>query len=85
MSATTDPAALGPALVDGVGIGVLPPTFRPELLRDGLLVGVMPEWRLRQEDLMLVHLGSRHMPRAARVFKEFAVKNTPGLFPDLPA
>ena len=53
-------------------------------MRDGPLVEVMPEWRLRQEDLMLVHLGGRHMPRPVRAFKEFAIKTTPGLFPDLP-
>ena len=79
--ATNDYAALVPALVDGVGIGVLPPIFRPEMLRDGLLVEVMPEWRPRQEDLMLVHLGSRHMPRPARVFKDFAVRTAPAFPP----
>jgi len=33
----------------------------------------MPKWRFRASDLYVVHLGNRHIPRAVRVFKEFAV------------
>jgi DNA-binding transcriptional LysR family regulator len=80
-----DFAGLTPALVAGAGIGDLPPLVQPELMRDGCLVEVMPQWRFRAQDLSLVHLGNRNMPRAVRLFKEFAARMAPTLFQDLPA
>jgi DNA-binding transcriptional LysR family regulator len=79
-----DFTGLAPALVAGGGIGDLPPLVQPELLRDGRLVEVMPNWRFRTMDLALVHLGNRHMARPARLFKEFAVQMAPTLFENLP-
>jgi DNA-binding transcriptional LysR family regulator len=80
-----DYSGLATALVAGAGIGDLPPVVRPELVRDGLLVEVMPKWRFPTFDLSLVHLGNRHLPRSVRVFKEFAAQMAPALFPSLPA
>jgi DNA-binding transcriptional LysR family regulator len=82
--AMNDFAGLIPALLAGGGIGDLPPVVQPELIRDGRLVEVMPEWRFRTFDLSLVHLGNRHMPRTVRLFKEFAAQMVPTLFPNLP-
>jgi DNA-binding transcriptional LysR family regulator len=79
-----DYTGLATALLAGAGIGDLPPVVQPELMRDGRLVEVMPEWRFRVFDLSLVHLGNRHIPRPVRVFKEFAVQMSPTLFPMLP-
>ena len=79
-----DYTGLAAALLAGGGIGDLPPLVQPELLRDGRLVEVMPRWRFRSFDLSLVHPGGRHVPRAVRVFKDFAVRTAPALFPDLP-
>jgi DNA-binding transcriptional LysR family regulator len=79
-----DYAGLTPALVAGAGIGELPPVVQPELLRDGRLVEVMPDWRFPTWDLSVVHLGNRHVSRPVRVFKEFAAQMAPLLFPDLP-
>jgi DNA-binding transcriptional LysR family regulator len=79
-----DYAGLAHALVAGAGIGDLPPVVRPELLRDGRLVEVMPKWRFRSFNLSLVHLGNRYIPRPVRVFKEFAAQMAPKLFPKLP-
>ena len=79
-----DFAGLTPALLAGGGIGDLPPVVQPDLVRDGRLVEVMPNWRFHTLDLSLVHLGNRHMPKALRVFKEFAVQMAPTLFPNLP-
>ena len=79
-----DFAGLTPALLAGGGIGDLPPVVQPDLVRDGRLVEVMPSWRFRTLDLSLVHLGNRHMHKALRVFKEFAVHMAPTLFPNLP-
>ena len=82
--AMNDFAGLAAALVAGAGIGDLPPVVQPELLRDGRLVEVMPDWRFPVFDLSVVHLGSRHVPRAVRVFKDLAARLGPALFPDLP-
>jgi hypothetical protein len=58
---------------------------QPELLREGRLAEVMPQWHFRTQDLSLVHLGNRNMPRPMRLFKEFATRMTPTLFQELPA
>ena len=80
-----DYAGLATALLAGAGIGDLPPVVEPHLLREGRLVEVMPKWKFRNFHLSLVHAGNRHMPRAVRVFKEFAANMAPQLFPKLPA
>jgi DNA-binding transcriptional LysR family regulator len=78
-----DYAGLATALLDGGGIGDLPPIVQPTLLRDGRLIEVMPKWRFPSFDLSVVHLGNRHIPRPVRVFKEFAVQMAKTLFPVL--
>jgi DNA-binding transcriptional LysR family regulator len=78
-------AGLAVALVAGAGIGELPPIVQPDLLRHRQLVEVMPKWRLRLFNLWLAHLGNRYIPRAVRVFKEFAADVVPTMFPKLPA
>lgn len=65
-----DFAGLASALVAGGGIGDLPPVVQPELVRDGRLVEVMPDWHFRSYDLLMVHLGNRHVTRTLRVFKD---------------
>lgn len=76
---------LATALAADGGIGDLPPLVQPDLLRDGRLVEVMPEWRFRTFDLAAVHLGNRNIRQSVRVFKEFAARMAPTLFPALPA
>jgi DNA-binding transcriptional LysR family regulator len=80
-----DYAGLAVALLAGTGIGDLPPLVEPELLRDGRLVEVMPKWHFTVFHLWVVHADSRHITRAVRVFKEFALQMAPTLFPRLPA
>jgi DNA-binding transcriptional LysR family regulator len=82
--AMNDYAGLAPALLAGGGIGELPPVVRPELVRTGSLVEVMPDWRFPTLDLSLVHLGNRHISKPCRLFKELATRMAPTLFPDLP-
>jgi DNA-binding transcriptional LysR family regulator len=79
-----DFTGLASALLAGGGIGDLPPVVQPQLVRDSRLVEVMPNWRFRSYDLLMVHLGNRHVTRALRVFKDFATQMIPTLFPDLP-
>ena len=71
-------------LLAGLGVGDLPPIVQPDLMRDGRLIEIMPDWKFPVLDLSLVHLGSRHLPLALRVFKDFACQIVPTLFPDLP-
>jgi DNA-binding transcriptional LysR family regulator len=80
-----DYTGLAPALVAGAGIGDLPPVVQPGLVREGLLVEVMPDWRLRTDDLWLVRVGNRHVTKTCRLFEDLATRMAPGLFPDLPA
>jgi len=75
---------LAAALVAGVSIGDLPPVVQPQLISDGRLVEVMPEWHFRAFDLSVVHLSNRHISRPVRFFKEFAVQMSPALLPALP-
>jgi DNA-binding transcriptional LysR family regulator len=82
--AMNDFAGLAPALLAGGGIGELPPVVQPELLREGRLVEVMPDWRFRTLDLSLIHLGNRHISKPCRLFKELATQMAPRLFPSLP-
>jgi DNA-binding transcriptional LysR family regulator len=80
-----DFAGLAPALLTGGGIGELPPLVRPDLVREGKLVEVMPHWHLQTLNLSLVHLSHRHISKPCRLFKDFAIQAVPALFPDLPA
>ena len=79
-----DYTGIAAALLAGVGIGDLPPVVQPELIRDGRLIEVMPEWRFRSFDLSVVHLSNRQISRPVRLFKNFAVQASPALFPVLP-
>lgn len=79
-----DYTGLAPALAAGAGIGDLPPVVQPRLIREGRLVEVVPDWRFRTYDLSLVQVGSRHITKPCRLFKDLAVQMAPSLFPDLP-
>lgn len=82
--AMNDYAALARALLAGSGIGELPPIVQPELIRNGLLVEVMPDWRLPLFDLTIAHSNVGHIPRQVRLFRELATQMVPRLFPVLP-
>ena len=82
--AMNDFAGLTPALLAGGGIGELPPLVQPDLLRGGQLIEVMPDWHLRTFDLSLVHVMSKPISKACRLFKDFATQMAPMLFPTLP-
>jgi DNA-binding transcriptional LysR family regulator len=79
-----DYAGLAAALLTGVGIGELPPLVRPELVRQGRLVEVMPNWHLRTLNLSLARRVNQYIPRSVRMFESFAAEMAPTLFPDLP-
>jgi DNA-binding transcriptional LysR family regulator len=77
-------SGLTAALLSGIGIGELPPIVRPDLLREGRLVEVMPAWHFRPFKLSIVQLANRYVPRAVRIFKDYAAEIAPTLFPKLP-
>lgn len=83
--AINDYAGIAQALADGAGIGDLPPIVRPDLMSSGKLVELMPDWKLHAETLSMVRLGNRHIPKALRVFIDFATTRAKQMFTDLPA
>jgi DNA-binding transcriptional LysR family regulator len=82
--AMNDYTGLAHALVRDVGIGDLPPLVRPDLLSEGKLVEVMPQWHFRTFNLSLVHLGNKYLARQVHLFKDFAAQMAPKLFRSLP-
>ncbi|RRA47613.1 LysR family transcriptional regulator [Acidipila sp. EB88] len=79
-----DYAGLAPVILQGVGIGELPPIVLPGLSRKTSFIEVMPKWRFRTFDLWLLHLNHRHLSQAVRAFRDFAIESSPALFPNLP-
>lgn len=82
--AMNDYLGLATALRSGAGIGELPPIVCPEMVENGTLVEVMSDWHFAAVDVSAVHLGNRHIPRAVRLFKDYAVQTASTLFDDLP-
>ena len=82
--AMNDFAGIASALLAGSGLGELPPVVQPDLVRQGRLIEVMPDWHFPTLELSLVHLGNRHISKPCRLFKEFAVQRAATLFPNLP-
>jgi DNA-binding transcriptional LysR family regulator len=83
--AMNDYTGLIVALLEGCGIGELPPVVRPDLVRSGRLVEVLPDWHLPVFDLTIANLRERYLPRQVRIFRDFASKMVPGLFGPLPS
>jgi DNA-binding transcriptional LysR family regulator len=82
--AMNDYDGVAESLVRAGGIGDLPPVVRPDLLRDGKLVEVLPAWRFTSQNLSLIHLGNRQISRPVRLFKDFSIRMAPTLLPNLP-
>lgn len=82
--AVGDAAGLVAAVLADGGICDLPPLLRSDLLRNGRLVEVMPDWRFQASDLHLLQAGGRYVSRPARLFGQMAAAMASGLFPDLP-
>jgi DNA-binding transcriptional LysR family regulator len=72
--AMNDYSGIAHAAESGIGIAELPPMIAAPLLASGALVEVMPGWHLPDRDLSLLHAGSRHVPRAVRLFKDLATQ-----------
>lgn len=79
-----DFSGIAACLIRGEGIGRMPPVVRPDLLQSGELVEVMPNWRFSAFDLVMLHLGNKHISQPVRVFKDLAARMIPRLFETLP-
>jgi len=73
LSASTFPI-LRQAAVDGVGVALLPEYVCRELLADGRLVRVLPEWASPQGILHLVFTSRRGLLPGVRAFIDFAAE-----------
>lgn len=65
------PDALLPSLLAGVGIAWLPGFHVQELLEEGKLERVLPDWSLPGADIHLVYSSARGMPRKLSAFIDF--------------
>lgn len=59
-------------LLEGAGIGVLPPQFAAPHVRSGKLVCVLPEYGFAEATLHIVYPGGRNLSAKVRVFRDFA-------------
>jgi DNA-binding transcriptional LysR family regulator len=84
VTAINDYAGLYAMLVEGAGIGELPPIMRPNGIETGRLVEVLPEWHLPVFNLYIAYPSTRQIPRQVRAFRELSMSLVPSLFPGLP-
>ena len=59
-------------LLEGAGVGVLPPQFAAPHLRSGKLVCVLPGYGFGEAALHIVYPGGRNLSAKVRVFRDFA-------------
>lgn len=65
------PDALLPSLLAGLGIAWVPGFHVHELLRDGMLERVLPNWRLPSAEIHMVYSSARGIPRKLSAFMDF--------------
>jgi len=75
-----DPASLIAALLAGMGIGNLPSMAIGDLIEEGRLIELMPQWRFCTLDVAVVHASRRHVRRTVQEFIRIAAKLAPALF-----
>ena len=68
---SSDPAVILQATLAGVGIGQIPLILAKDLLRDGALVRLLPEWTMPEADISLIFPGGRPLPPRTRAFVDF--------------
>ncbi|MCE3003321.1 MAG: LysR family transcriptional regulator [Xanthomonadaceae bacterium] len=69
--------AVRDALLDSLGIGLLPLLLAADAVRDGRLVPVLPAWRPAPADVHAVYLGNRFLSPKVRAFVEIAQRRFP--------
>lgn len=63
------------ALLEGVGIGVLPEFLASEGLKEGRLIRLLPEYSLKSIEFYFVYPNTSYVSPALNVFKEYCYKN----------
>jgi DNA-binding transcriptional LysR family regulator len=61
------------AVLDGVGVGLLPDFVAHDAARSGALVRVLPEWRFSASPLHLVYPSARHLPQRVALLRDALV------------
>lgn len=65
------PDALLPSLLAGVGVAWVPGFHVHELLREGALERVLPDWRMPGAEIRMVYSSARGIPRKLAAFMDF--------------
>jgi DNA-binding transcriptional LysR family regulator len=73
-----DLAFVRAALVNGSGIGYLPPYFAEADVATGALVRVLPRWSSPLSNLWAVWVGGRKLPRRISAFLDFLLESLKG-------
>ena len=71
-----DPSALFNACLAGSGIAQMLQLGAEDLIREGLLVNLFPDWPDERFPLYAYHPSRHHMPAKTRVFLDFIVALT---------
>jgi DNA-binding transcriptional LysR family regulator len=71
--------ALRQCFLTGAGLGSAPAWLVQDLLDDGALVRLLPEWSLESQPLFLIYPSRRHLPQRTKTFIAFLQKHLLGL------
>jgi DNA-binding transcriptional LysR family regulator len=69
-----DFAFVGCAVMQGAGLGIVPPLSLLDELDSGTLVRVLPQWQGRSSPLHLIYPSRELVPAKVRAFREFATQ-----------
>lgn len=72
---SSDPAVVRLAALAGSGIGQVPGILMRRDLSDGTLVEVLPDWRMDDVDISIIHAGGRPLPPRVSAFVRFLLAN----------
>ena len=79
--AINDYAGVQSAVTSGLGISEIPSIVCGQMLMDGHLVEVIPEWQFAPVTLSAIYPSNRNLPRLVRLFKDFCVERVESLLP----
>ncbi|WBM72600.1 LysR family transcriptional regulator [Buttiauxella sp. WJP83] len=65
------------AVIQGIGIGLIPKSISNQAVSEGKLVHVLPEWSTHNHIIHAVFPSRKHMNRAVRAFLDYLVEHLP--------
>lgn len=72
--AATSSIAVRQAVVEGLGMGLLPNAYIREELADGRIVRILDDWKTPTASIYAIYASRRHIPLKLRVFLDFLAK-----------